>query len=84
MTGNCMWRCYAKLQQKSISMRQATIISTNGRKNNLCSIKINIGYKHFYQFLIFNRTFAFSTPYYSCNCCMYDPTSNADVFIMLE
>ena len=29
-------------------------------------------------------TFAFSTPYFSCNCCMHDPTSNADLFIVLK
>ena len=55
MTGNCMWRCYAKLQQKSMSVKQTTIISTNGRKNNLCSIKINIDYKH----QIFFNSFSF-------------------------
>ena len=34
------------------------------------------------QFLIFKCTFAFSTPCFSCNCCMHDPTSNADLFIV--
>ena len=32
---------------------------------------------------IFNCTFAFST-YFSGNCCMHDPTSNADLLIVLK
>ena len=44
----------------------------------------DIGYKHFEQFFIFNCTFAFSTRYFSCNCCMHDPTSNVDLLIVLK
>ena len=48
------------------------------------TINRDIGYKYVKQFLIFNCTFAFSTPHFSCNCCMHDPTSNADLFIVLK
>ena len=32
----------------------------------------------------FNCTFAFSTPYFSGNCCRHDPTSNADLLTALK
>ena len=43
-----------------------------------------IGYKYFKQFLIVNCTFVFSTPYFFSYYCMHDPTSNADLPIMLK
>ena len=43
-----------------------------------------IGFKHFWQFLIFNCTCAFSTPYFFLNCCLHNPTSYGDIFIVLK
>ena len=44
----------------------------------------DIGYKYVKQFLIVNCTFVFNRPYFFCNCCMHDPTSNADLPIVLK
>ena len=51
-------------------------------KNTTLILVTTIGYKHFKQFLIFNCTYAcaFSTPYFSWNCCLHDPTSYTDYF----
>ena len=47
-------------------------------------LAITISYKYFKQFVIVNCTFVFSPPYSFCNCCIHDPTSTADLPIVLK
>ena len=66
--------CLAKFDTDKMNFE--TILATTRNRD--------IGYKYVKQFLIVNCTFVFNPPYFFCNCCMHDPTSNADLPIVLK